>query len=215
MRVAIGTSFGRWTVVARTRPGDAPRRRAHWWCRCVCGTERLVLENSLKRRESRSCGCAPPRITGPTGGHRLTGTPEWNAWSGMVGRCHVKSDSAYARYGAQGVAVCDRWRRDFLAFLQDVGPKPSPNHTIDRLDNSKGYEPSNVRWATPTEQARNTRRNRLIEIDGESKCLAAWAEVSAVSYTTIRDRLNRGWPPKRAVFQPTRNSTQAAAPRSP
>lgn len=130
----------------------------------------------------------------------VTSMPEYNSWSAMIRRCESPNSNEYHRYGARGIAVCDRWRRSFLDFLSDVGPRPSKSHSIDRTDNNIGYEPGNIRWATKKEQARNRRTSRMVDIEGVTKTLAEWSEISGINAMTIKDRLNYGWPSKRAVF---------------
>ena len=121
----------------------------------------------------------------------------------MRSRCESQNDAKYPDYGGRGIKVCDRWRHDFAAFLVDVGPRPSPSHSLDRFpDNDRGYEPDNVRWATASEQQRNTRRNRLVTYHGETRPLCEWAEVYQLDYHVVRDRLARGWPPERAFTAP-------------
>lgn len=121
----------------------------------------------------------------------------------MKNRCYNSKYRAYRRYGGRGIAVCDKWRDDFAAFLADVGLRPSPKHSLDRHPNNDGhYEPGNVRWATKKEQSRNTSCNRLITLDGESRCVAAWAEIYGVSPDLIYDRLRLGWPHAEAVRVP-------------
>lgn len=102
-------------------------------------------------------------------------------------------------YRDRGIVVCQRWREDFAAFLADMGPRPSPKHSVDRIDNDRGYEPGNCRWATVLEQARNTRRNVLLTHGGVTLCVAEWAERTGVHATTILRRIRCGVPVARAL----------------
>ena len=170
---------GRWTAIAAFQ--------------CACGTT-LTLAATTKLRD---CGCgvytAPPREM--HGGSRMA---LYSLWRSMLARCDDPT-----RYGAKGVTVCDRWRESFGAFLEDVGPRPFDGASLDRLDNAKGYEPGNVRWATPTEQNRNKTNNRIVEAFGESRCLAEWSERFGVKASTIRKRLDElGWAAESAVSTP-------------
>jgi hypothetical protein len=117
----------------------------------------------------------------------------------MITRCCNPNQKAYKNCGGRGVRVCRRWRASFAAFLEDVGPRPSPRHTIERINNSGHYEPGNCRWATRGEQARNSRRNRLLTVRGETLCLAAWAERLGLKRSTVSARLGRGWSPRDAL----------------
>ena len=126
--------------------------------------------------------------------------PEYSTWQHMRSRCFVPGDPAYKYYGGRGITVCDAWRHDYLAFLSCVGRKPSPCHTLDRIDNNGNYEPGNVRWATPTMQSRNSRGNRIVEINGESMCITEWSERSGTPRDSIQRRLEAGWSPEKAVF---------------
>ena len=144
----------------------------------------------------------PKRVTRS---HGLSYTPEYRAWQTMRLRCTVPSNPAYKDYGGRGIKVCARWLDSPEAFLADMGPKPSPAHELDRYPNNDGnYEPGNCRWATRSENDRNRRNNRLIECQGQTLTLAAWAERSGVRGCTIRERLDRGWPAERAIFEPAR-----------
>jgi hypothetical protein len=129
-------------------------------------------------------------------------SPEWNAWQGMKGRCYCPNTTQFSRYGGRGITVCDRWRDDFGAFLADMGPKPTPAHELDRIDSDGNYEPNNCRWATRTQQSRNTARNRFIEFLGERLCVAEWAERLGVPYERLLGRLERGWPIEQALMAP-------------
>ena len=116
----------------------------------------------------------------------------------MLQRCRNPRDRWYAAYGGRGIAVAPEWL-SYERFLQDVGPRPSADHSIDRIDNERGYEPGNVRWATRIEQARNRRTNRLISALGVTLSVSEWAERTGVNRQTIYDRLRRGWPEAMAV----------------
>lgn len=121
----------------------------------------------------------------------------------IIQRCHNPRNPAFASYGGRGIRVCETWRGSFDAFLADVGRRPGPEFSVERIDNDRGYEPGNCRWATRTEQNRNTRQNVLITIDGVTKCRAAWAAAQGVSGNLIRDRMQKlGWDARRAVFTP-------------
>lgn len=121
------------------------------------------------------------------------------AYSHMKDRCYNTKDKEYSWYGGRGITLCDEWLSDFMNFYNwSINNGYQDNLTIDRIDNNKGYSPSNCRWATKKQQARNTRRNRLIKINGEIKCLAEWCEIFNLKYHTVKRRLYRGWEVKKA-----------------
>lgn len=126
-------------------------------------------------------------------------TPEYRIWCGMVTRCTNRRLACAHNYALRGITICERWRGSFAAFLADVGPRPSPGHSIDRIDNDRGYEPGNCRWATAAEQQRNTRRNKLLTLNGRTMCVADWAAELGISRYTIFDRLRRGYTPEKAL----------------
>ena len=175
-----------------------------WFCRCDCGTERAVDGATLRNRKSVSCGCFRIEVTKA---HRTkhgcakhgTILTEWNIWSNLRQRCYNPNNSCYHNYGGRGIFVCDRWRHSFEAFYADMGPRPSPHHTIERIDNGGPYSPENCCWATRKIQCRNTRRNHLITFAGETLPLAEWAERAGIGSDTILYRLKAGWSLDRAL----------------
>jgi len=154
-----GQRFDRLTVVCR----DGLDRGGHytWICRCDCGVELSVSSNSLRMGHTKSCGCygAEARLKSNTR-HGKTGTPEHNAWAEMIRRCFDPRRKCYEYYGGRGITVCNRWIENFENFYADMGPKPTPKHSIDRIDVNGNYEPSNCRWATPQEQSTNQRQRK-------------------------------------------------------
>jgi hypothetical protein len=138
-------------------------------------------------------------------GQYICRLPEYRAWQSMRDRCHNHKSQDYSWYGARGITVCERWRISFLAFYEDMGPRPSPKHSIDRYPNHSGnYEKTNCRWATMTEQNRNRRDNYLITYQGRTMCLKEWSIAIVINYDTLWNRVNRGWSIERAFSTPVR-----------
>ena len=135
--------------------------------------------------------------------HGYCGTPIYRAWDNMRTRCLNPNGPEFHNYGGRGIKVCPRWRDSFLAFLEDVGERPSPQHTLDRVDTNGDYEPSNVRWATRKEQARNQRKNRPLTFQGKTQPLAAWAEELGFKPNTLHRRIvTKGIPDSVALSSP-------------
>lgn len=134
-------------------------------------------------------------------GHALRNahSPEYNSWRCMLNRCYLASFRGYEDYGGRGITVCDRWSASFEAFLEDMGAQPSAGYSLDRIDNSGNYEPSNVRWASKKEQAANRRTNRLLTYKGKTMCIAEWARELGIHRVALRHRLMSGWPIERAL----------------
>lgn len=126
--------------------------------------------------------------------------PEYMAWVLMKKRCYNKKFNRYHRYGGRGISVASEWLNDFDRFLSDMGPRPTPEHSLDRIDNDGNYEPSNCRWATDKDQNRNTSASRIIEFNGERKSLAEWAERYGLKQRTLLSRLDRGKEPVSALL---------------
>jgi hypothetical protein len=116
----------------------------------------------------------------------------------MRKRCFDPSNKCFAHYGGRGIRVCKRWKT-FEHFFVDMGPRPSPEHSLDRIDNDGHYSPDNCRWATRLEQANNKTATHWISHDGRTQSLASWARETGIGFSTIRYRLNSGWPVSRAL----------------
>lgn len=200
--------FGRLVVIAREGRWGS---QATWRCQCDCGKIHVAVSQTLRIGGTRSCGCLREELR-PTLGrtHGLSNTPEHNSWAGMLQRCTNPNLEKFSRYGARGITVCRRWRK-FENFIKDMGQRPSPNHSLDRKNNNRGYFPANCRWATPKQQARNSAKNRILENRGERRCLAEWAELSGVDESVIRGRIDDGWSVSDAIETPVRPCRRRAA----
>lgn len=132
-----------------------------------------------------------------------SGSKEYDSWRAMKSRCYRVNDAQWPNYGGRGIAVCDKWKNDFRAFVHDVGPRPSRAHTIDRIDTDGDYEPGNCQWATKEQQGRNQRRNRMVAYRGRQMCLAEAVELAGVVYhQAASGRIRSGWSVERAVETP-------------
>lgn len=133
--------------------------------------------------------------------HGMNGTPTHNSWRRMIYRCRHKSHIAYRYYGGRGIRVCERWSK-FVNFLEDMGPRPEGT-TLDRIDSNGDYEPGNVRWATPPDQAKNRRSTRWITFNGKRQSVADWAKDLGLKQGTLHNRIFRlGWNVRRALTEP-------------
>lgn len=148
---------------------------------------------------SQACYHAVARTHGETSGERST---EYIIWQGLKRRCLNPKLREYPNYGGRGIQVCQRWLDGFENFLADVGRRPSPKHSLDRIDGDGNYEPGNVRWATANVQQRNRRNNRLLTLDGVTRCATEWAEIFGIGQSLIGQRLRKGWSDERTLTTP-------------
>jgi len=131
----------------------------------------------------------------------------------MIKRCENPEVDRYPRYGGRGISVCHKWRVSYEAFLLDVGRRPSPNHSIHRINNDGNYEPGNVEWQTKKAQAYHTSRNVFVEINGIVRCISEWCLAlgySALDKKAIYERIRKGWDPKRAILLPVASEARAS-----
>jgi hypothetical protein len=135
-----------------------------------------------------------------------TNTPTHQSWRAMIERCCNTNATGYARYGGRGIRVCERWRRSFEAFREDMGERPSREHFIERVDNDGNYEPTNCRWATRTEQNRNSTHNVKVTHGGVTRCISEWAEATGIPAPTLYSRAARGMSPADILAPVDRNT---------
>lgn len=168
--IRVGQVYGRWQVLSDIyRDKDSV---AFVDCVCVCGSTKKVIVKSLIHGRSKSCGCLHNELlTDRNTTHGKCGSTEYSAWQNMKHRCYDESNDFYRDYGARGIKVCDEWLHDFKSFYDYVGDKPSPKHSIDRIDNDGNYEPGNVRWTTSDIQGQNTRLKRNNKTGYRGICL--------------------------------------------
>lgn len=190
-----GQRFGRLVVLERMP--NKTIGNTIWKCRCDCGNESIVQGGNLRGGKVQSCGCLQREAVTK---HGMEATPTYNAWASMKSRCNNPQNKFYQDYGGRGIKYCPQWEK-FEQFLADVGEKPE-GLWLERVDNNLGYEPSNCKWATPTEQRRNTRVNKYYEFRESSKTATAWAEKLQIPVETIRSRLNLGWSIEDAFTKP-------------
>ena len=199
--IETGNRYGRWTVMAFSH--TQPVGFKWWLCRCDCGAEKAVRQHALRHGISSSCGCYRTEFFTK---HGYAKTTTWSIWMGMKNRCNRPSSQDYHRYGARGIKVCDRWL-DFRNFLADMGPRPSPKHSIDRFPNNDGnYEPGNCRWATEREQSLNKSTTLRLTHEGITLTLVEWAEKLDISWDALWGRIyTHGWSVERALTQRPRS----------
>lgn len=195
--------FGRLTVIGEAEDHIQARgkRYRRVVCRCSCGTEKLVLWQTLTSGYARSCGCLRMEMhltRSATAARRREQHPgTYGSWVQMRSRCNDPGANGYARYGGRGIKVCSRWD-SFDEFLADMGERPL-GCSIDRIDCDGNYEPSNCRWATGAQQRNNTSRTRRLSFRGETHSIAEWSALTGLSQTCIRARLRRGWTVERSL----------------
>jgi hypothetical protein len=200
-----GRRYGKLVVIKKSdKPGGSGR--TSYVCRCDCGAEKEIRSGNLDSGRVKSCGCLRSQVCGDI--HRKHGmakSPEYRVWKGIITRCYNSNATGYEYYGGRGIRVCEEWRRSFDAFYRHMGPRPTPQHSIERSDPNGDYCPQNCRWATPAEQSINKRNTVSVTFRGETRPLAEWGELARINYETLRIRIKvRGWDVERALTTPSR-----------
>jgi len=160
---------------------------------CHCGNLFQILQTNIRNRGSAGCReCSKKPAIDAKKKHGLSKHPLYKTYKAMLHRCNNEKDPQYYNYGGRGITVCDRWLESFENFLEDMGERPEGT-TLDRINNNQGYQKDNCRWATQTEQCRNTRKNHLLTYKGETLSLEEWGEKYSIKPNTILTRIRRGW----------------------
>lgn len=206
-----GRRFSRLRVIesAPTRVEPSGAKATVWLCQCDCGTVKEVRAAGLKSGSTTSCGCYQAERTAEVSfrhgkAKRRRPSVEYTTWTRMITRCTNANLPGYADYGGRGITVCDRWRHSFQAFLDDMGLRPSPSHSLDRRDNNRGYEPDNCHWATDIEQCNNRRSTYHYQYQGATMTAREIWETSskAVPFILFGLRMRKGWDTERALTAP-------------
>lgn len=188
--ISVGKKIGSLEVLSKNG-----YRKHHliWSCRCDCGRVVDIFDTNIKRGLSTMCSACGHSKGGKK--NRTHGRSIWcgqkydkayAAWCKMKRRCLCKTSSDYYLYGGRGIRVHREWELSFTTFLRDVGEPPSPKHSIDRIDNSGNYEPGNVKWSTPVEQANNKRNNRKVLFNGNKISIALASSITGLHRSAIR-----------------------------
>lgn len=195
-----GQQFGRLTAICRN--DNDKRGRSMWLCICDCGNEKIIRIDHLRNGSIRSCGCLQKEKATKHGYYKKNKTIRtYRIWRHVISRCTRQNNQRWEYYGGRGIKVCKRWMK-FENFLEDMEEAPN-GLQLDRINNNGGYCKSNCRWATPKQNSRNRRDNRLITYKNKTQCLSAWSEELGIRSGLIWDRLFRyGWSVEQALTMP-------------
>lgn len=199
-----GQRFGRLRVVERAP--DNKHRQTMWRCLCDCGETVVTIPQPLKSGRTKSCGClTTEQLKARITSHNKSRTPEYRIWAEMLQRCKFPEHERNRRYAGRGIAVCARWH-DFANFYADMGPRPSPKHTLERRNSDGNYEPDNCSWEPRIVQNNNTSRNLFVVYKGQRMTLTQAQRLAGCSmkHTAVRDRIRRGWTVEEALETPAR-----------
>lgn len=200
MKDLSGIKFSRLLVL-----GFSHRKNKNyfWLCQCDCGTTKVVASSHLKTGHTSSCGCfSLERTAAQNVTHGMSDAPEFEVWMGIKRRCLNPNEKCFHNYGGRGIKVCERWLLSFEDFYLDMGSRPSPKHTIERVDTDGNYEPLNCKWATQKEQANNRRNNRRLSALGKNLTVSQWSDETGITSWTILGRLKNNWSAFEAVTIP-------------
>lgn len=203
--IPAGTVFSRLTVKSAAEPYRRINGSQSFQsnCECECGNSVIVRNDCLRGGVTKSCGChRRDRGRAVLTTHGLSWHPLFTTWCLIIDRCTKPTCDAYPEYGGRGITISDAWKDSFLTFVEDMGPRPSKDHSVDRINNDGGYSKDNCRWATQEQQCNNKRTNRFITLYGLTLTATQWGRISLVDGPAISNRISSGWSEKRAVWTP-------------
>lgn len=190
----VGQRFDRLVVTARavSRNGSS-----YWLCQCDCGNSFEAKGSKLTESRTKSCGCMKADVARELGrvlnrSHGMTGTLEYSSWQNMKSRCLNANTPCFDGYGGRGIGVDPRWVDSFENFFADMGPAPSPDHSIERDDVNGNYSPSNCRWATTQEQANNKRTSVFFQYQGQRYTRTQLCALTGINPSTFQYRIDCG-----------------------
>jgi len=200
-----GRRFGRMVAlkvdhVKQYKPRNRIYNVEYWLCKCDCGKQKIVTKNTLLVGKTLSCGCYNKDKQTK---HGKSKTRLYNIWSHILDRCENQNSKEYRIYGGRGIKVCEEWHDLDVFFEWALANGYDDNLTIDRINVNGNYKPSNCRWATRKTQNNNTRRNHVIEYNGERKTLAQWSEILGIDYKVLTYRIHHGWSTEKAFTTET------------
>ncbi len=190
--------FGRLRAVS---PVENTGDYTKWSCVCDCGNIHIARLGHLRAGRSRSCGCLNRDMLSARKTHGMRDTPEYKTWCNIRNRCENERHISYKYYGARGIKVCERWQA-FEPFFEDMGRRPSKDHSIDRKDSAKDYSPDNCKWSTEVEQQNNRSDNMRLTFNGVTRTESQWCRLLGFRTQTIGQRVKRGWSVEKAMTTP-------------
>ena len=203
----FGQTFNSLTVIRETTKNKWFNRQ--WVCSCECGGNKIVTTTKLLRNFITHCGCKTIELKSKAQiKHGKTNTKEFSIWHSIISRCAITKSTKekYKKYHNKNITVCDQWQNSFETFLKDMGKCPKDKTSLDRINNSKGYQPTNCRWATAKEQANNRDNTNHFIYQNKKVTIADLVKISGIAHNTLRYRLLKAnWPVQKAIETPSQN----------
>ena len=194
----VGQKYHRLTVISKAESDKYNGTR--WHCLCNCGNKNIVPTSKLRKGHTKSCGCLGKTFHIK---HGLYKSLEYKTWCNMLSRCKNPNATGYKNYGGRGINVCERWLK-FENFIEDMGFRPTPVHTIERINNNGNYTPENCRWSTRFQQVHNKRNKTSITFNGKALCQTEWSRLLFGNDDLVYARLKLGWSISKTLSTPTR-----------